>query len=146
MPMPTTATVASPAFTSTPSISLRAIWSRNSWDRCSRARRAAGSGTAKQIDCSDDDCEMSETLIPWRCRASKVRAAMPGTPSMPLPATVTSACPEAAESAFTGYLSRVRRLEISVPAAVGSANGRTNTGMGRPETGMSARGCRTLAP
>ena len=45
---------------------------------------------------------MSETEIPSRWSAAKVRAAMPGTPSMPLPVTVTSAWPEIAESAFTG--------------------------------------------
>ena len=44
---------------------------------------------------------------------------MPGTPSMPLPPTVISACPAAADSALTGYLSSVRRAEISVPGAVG---------------------------
>ena len=71
---------------------------------------------------------------------------MPGTPSMPLPPTVISACPPAADSALTGYLSSVRRAEISVPAASGSANGRTNTGIGRPDTGISARGCSTFAP
>ena len=81
--------------------------------------RADASGTEKQIDCSDDDCEISDTLIPSWCSASNVRAAMPGTPSMPLPATVISACPAAADSALTGYLSSVRRAEISVPAAVG---------------------------
>ena len=102
IPIPTTATVASPERESMPSISPRAIWSRNSSVSRSRARRAAPSGTEKQIDCSDDDCEMSETLIPWRCSASKVRAAIPGTPSMPFPATVSSACPPTAESALTG--------------------------------------------
>jgi hypothetical protein len=125
---------------------LRAISSRNSCSRRSRARRAAASGTEKQIDCSDEDCEISDTLVPCWYSAAKVRAAIPGTPSMPLPVTVSSACPPAAESALTGYFSSVRRAEISVPGAVGSANGRTNTGMFRPATGMSARGCSTLAP
>ncbi len=93
---------------------------------------------------------MSDTLVPCLKSASKVRAAMPGTPSIPLPVTVSSACPPAAESALTGYLSSVRRAEISVPAALGSANGLTKTGMARaaasPASGMSARGCRTFAP
>ena len=75
-------------------------------------------GTEKQIDCSDDDCEISDTLIPSRCSASNVRAAIPGTPSMPLPPTVISAWPVAADSALTGYLSSVRRAEISVPGRV----------------------------
>jgi len=45
---------------------------------------------------------MSDTLIPWWCSVSKVRPAMPGTPSMPFPATVISACPPTADSALTG--------------------------------------------
>jgi hypothetical protein len=30
-------------------------------------------GTEKQIDCSDDDCEISDTLIPPRCSAANDR-------------------------------------------------------------------------
>src|SRR5438445_6563894 len=52
---------------------------------------------------------MSDTEIPSWCTAAKVRAAMPGTPSMPLPVTVSSACFGMAESAFTGYCSRDRK-------------------------------------
>ena len=102
IPMPTTASVDSPARASTASISSRAISSRNSSASRVRARLAAVSGTEKQIDCSDDDCEMSDTLIDSSNRAANVRAAMPGTPSMPLPWTVMRACPGMAESAFTG--------------------------------------------
>ncbi len=47
MPMPTTATVASPVRSSTPSISWRAIWSRNSSVRRSRARSRGGLGDAR---------------------------------------------------------------------------------------------------
>ena len=50
---------------------------------------------------------------------------MPGTPSMPLPVTVTSACPPAAVSAFTGNRPGATRSETSVPAESGSPNGRT---------------------
>ena len=88
---------------------------------------------------------MSDTEMPCLWRAPNVRAAMPGTPSIPLPATVTRAWFAIAESAFTGYRSSVRRPEISVPARSGNWNGRTNTGT-RPPTGMSARGCSTFAP
>jgi len=45
---------------------------------------------------------MSETEIPSWCTAANVRAAIPGTPSIPLPVTVRSACLGMAESAFTG--------------------------------------------
>ncbi len=102
MPMPTTASVASPPTISTPSISLRPISSRKTSTSRSRARFADASGTLKQIDCSDDDCEISDTDVPCRYSASNVRAAMPGTPSMPLPVTVSSAWPPAADSALTG--------------------------------------------
>jgi hypothetical protein len=43
------------------------------------------------MECSDDACEMSEIEIPLRASVPNVRAAMPGTPSIPFPATVTSA-------------------------------------------------------
>ena len=45
---------------------------------------------------------MSDTEMPSRWSAANVRAAMPGTPSMPLPVTVRSAWPEIAERALTG--------------------------------------------
>ena len=71
---------------------------------------------------------------------------MPGTPNIPFPVTVRSACPPAAVSAFTGLRPAPTRSETSVPGESASANGRTKTGMRRPVTGMSARGCSTLAP
>ena len=88
---------------------------------------------------------MRETEMFSRWRASNVRAAIPGTPSIPLPVTVTSAWPEIAESALTGYRPSVRRPEISVPGWSGRAKGRTKIGTRRP-TGIRARGCSTFAP
>ena len=103
MPRPTTATVAMPGLTSTPSISPRPISPLELLRAGCRAPSAAsGSGTLKQIECSDEAWEISETEIRLACRAAKVRAAMPGTPSMPLPVTVTSAWPAGADSALTG--------------------------------------------
>ena len=60
------------------------------------------SGTLKQMECSEDAWELSDTEIRSRWSAANVRAAMPGTPSMPLPVTVTRAWPRMAERAFTG--------------------------------------------
>jgi hypothetical protein len=113
--------------------------------RLSRAFPDAASGTLRQIECSEEACEMSETEIPSRCRASKVRAAIPGTPSIPLPVTVTSACDEIADKAFTGYRARVRRPEISVPVSPGRSKGRTKIAT-RRATGIRARGWRTFEP
>ena len=84
------------------SISRFAISVRNSCDRPFRARAAAAVGTLKQIECSDDACEMSDTEMPSRCSVPKVRAAMPGTPSIPFPATVIIAWSADIDSAFTG--------------------------------------------
>ena len=102
IPGPTTARVAMPGRTSTPSISRRAISSAKASSRADFARAALVWGTVKQIECSDEACEMSDTEMPLRCMAPKVRAAMPGTPSIPLPATVTSACSLTADTALTG--------------------------------------------
>ena len=68
---------------------------------------------------------MSETEMPRPCSAANVRAAMPGTPSMPLPVTVISAWPPAAVSAFTGMRPGATCSETSVPGDSGSSNGRT---------------------
>src|SRR5207245_11448947 len=104
--------------------SWRAISRWNVCARLRRARSALSSGTLKQIECSDDAWLMRETDMPSWCTAAKVRAAMPGTPSIPLPVTVRSAWWGMAERAVTGYWSSVRRREISVPREPGSANGR----------------------
>ena len=132
MPSPTTAIVAMPTRSSTPSISPRAISALNSRSRLSRASSAPASGTLKQIECSDEACVISETEI-WRaCSAANVRAAMPGTPSIPFPVTVTSACPIAAVSAFTGNRAGATRSDTSVPGEAGSPKGRTKIGIRRP--------------
>ncbi len=102
MPSPTTARVATPVCTSTPSISRRAISSRKASERLTRARSALTSGRPKQIECSEEAWEISETEIRSRWSAAKVRAAMPGTPSIPLPVTVTRAWPMTADNALTG--------------------------------------------
>ena len=54
MPRPTTATVAMPGLTSTPSISRRAISLLNSRSSPSFASSARLSGTLKQIECSEE--------------------------------------------------------------------------------------------
>ena len=63
IPRPTTAIVAMSGLTSTPSISPRAISPRNSRSSAERASAAKGSGTLKQIECSEDACEIKETEI-----------------------------------------------------------------------------------
>jgi len=146
MPRPTTANVARFDSTSMSSISRRSISSANAARRLSRAVSALADGTVKQMECSDDACEMSDTDTPARSSAENVRPAMPGTPSMPLPDTVTSACSVTADNALTGYFVSVRRPEISVPVAEGSENGRMKSGVDRLTSGVSARGWSTLAP
>ena len=84
---PTTATVAMPGLhLDAVDLAARDLVGERARQALARRACAACSGTVKQIDCSDDDWVMSETEIPRWCSAAKVRAAMPGTPSMPLPA------------------------------------------------------------
>ena len=64
--------------------------------------RPRRSGSVKPIELSDEAWKMVETESPRRRRAANVRAAMPCTPIMPLPATVTTAWPRSVASAFTG--------------------------------------------
>jgi hypothetical protein len=71
---------------------------------------------------------------------------MPGTPTMPRPATVITACAGSTASDFTGYAFSDCRDETSVPGAAGSMNERTRTVMRVPAIGINARGCSTLAP
>ena len=102
MPSPTTASVAMPRCTSMPSSSRRDSSRANTFSSATRASAPRSAGTHRQIECSDDACEISVTEMPACWSAAKVRAAMPGTPSIPLPVTVTSAWLRTMESAFTG--------------------------------------------
>ena len=105
------------------SISWRVISSVNASRSAATARGASVSGTVKQIECSDDACEIIDTETPVAASAPKVRAATPGTPSIPFPCTVTSACLRIAESARTGEPPAGRPGTIVVPADSGFANG-----------------------
>jgi hypothetical protein len=55
------------------------------------ARSASDSGRVKPIELSDDAWKIVETDSRSDSTAENVRAAMPCTPAMPLPATVTIA-------------------------------------------------------
>ena len=66
MPRPTTEIVERPSASSTPSISRRPISSAKAWSRLSRARAASPCGTERQIECSEEACEMSDTERPSR--------------------------------------------------------------------------------
>ncbi len=127
IPRPTIATIARSARTSMPSISSRSSCSENAARNASLAARAEALGTTRQIECSEDACEMSATETPTRSSAPNARAAMPGTPTMPSPEILMIACAPIAVIARTGYRFSValsRRVVISVPGESGSASGR----------------------
>ena len=145
IPEPTTAIVERPVISSMSSISRRLISSTNASRSAATARGASTSGTVKQIECSDDACEIIETETPVDASAPNVRAATPGTPIIPLPCTVTSACLRMAERARTGEPPAGRPGTIVVPADSGFANGRMRR-MVPCWRGTSVRGCSTLAP
>ena len=99
----------------------------------------------KQIECSDEACEIIDTETPVDASAPKVRAATPGTPIIPFPCTVTSACLRIADSARTGDPPAGRPGTIVVPADSGLANGRMRRIV--PScSGTSVRGWSTFAP
>ena len=111
------------------------------------ASAAAASGTLKQIECSDEACEMSETEIRRAAARANVRAAMPGTPSMPFPVTVISACRLTRRAPSPGIAPRDALAIPRCPARPGRAKGRTKKRRSaRRASGMRARGCSTLAP
>ncbi len=66
------------------------------------ARAASAAGRLKPIELSEEDWKIVDTERPAAWIAPNVRAAMPGTPMRPLPATVTRAWPRIVASAFTG--------------------------------------------
>ena len=77
--------------------------------------------------------------------APKVRAATPGTPIIPFPCTVTSACFWIAESARTGEPPAGLPGTIVVPGDSGLAKGRMRR-IVPCCSGTSVRGCSTFAP
>ena len=104
MPSPTTATTAMPGRAVTLSMSPLASSSRNACaDAARRRARASVSGSVKPIELSDEAWKIVETERRSASTAANVRAAMPCTPTMPLPATVTIAWPCTMASALTGY-------------------------------------------
>ena len=102
MPRPTTAITATPRRALTPSTRPLPISSRKAFSRAATARADSASGSVKPMELSEEDWKMVETDTPSSWTAAKVRAAMPGTPMRPLPATVTRAWPRIVARAFTG--------------------------------------------
>ena len=77
----------------TRSMSLPSISRKNSFCTAAITLLTASMGTAKQMACSEEACEMSETLVPVEAMAANMRAATPGTPNMPRPSRVISLSP-----------------------------------------------------
>ena len=91
MPSPTTATTAMPGRAVTLSMRPARSSSRNAARRLLTARSASPSGSVKPIELSDEAWKIVDTDSRSESTATNVRAAMPWTPTMPLPATVTIA-------------------------------------------------------
>ena len=60
-------------------------------------------------------CEIMNTFTPAAARAPKVRPAMPGTPSMPRPSTVTNASSRIVVTALTAPGPGALVVAMSVP-------------------------------
>ena len=102
MPSPTTAMTAMPGFDVTLSMSPLAISPPKTLRMLRTARSASDSGSVNPIELSDEAWKIVDTERRSASTAENVRAAMPWTPAMPLPATVTIAWPRTMASALTG--------------------------------------------
>jgi hypothetical protein len=102
IPSPTTAITAMPPRAVTLSMSPAASSVRKACRRLRTARSASLSGSVNPIELSDEAWNIVETDSRSPSIAVKVRAAIPWTPIMPLPATVTIACPCTIARALTG--------------------------------------------
>ncbi|MDQ1241006.1 MAG: hypothetical protein QG550_256 [Pseudomonadota bacterium] len=145
MPSPTTARMLQLRLTST-----LWIWpSRSSGSNARRttrsARSASGSGTAKQIECSELPCEIRMTEMPSSRSAPNNRCAVPGTPIMPAPSRFTSAMRSTVVMPLTSGLGAVRSW-ISVPGASGAKVFLIQIGMRFWTAGAMVCGWMTLAP
>ena len=146
MPEPTTAMVARPIMSSMSSISRRAISSANAARSASTARGASVSGTVKQIECSDDACEIRITLTRRCASARKRRSATPGTPTIPGPRSVSSARSPTDVIPFASFPSSSPRLEMTVPGADGLNVFLMTIGICFATAGAIVDECRTRAP
>ena len=86
----------------TPSMRPEVISSSKTRRKAATARVASTSGSVKPMEFSEEAWKIVETERPSPWMAPNVRAAMPGTPIMPLPATVTRACDDSMARPFTG--------------------------------------------
>ena len=86
------------------------------------------------------------TLAVWRATAPKVRAAMPGTPIIPRPATVIICISLMAVMAFTPSGRLGVDSTMRVPGWVGLKVLSTRTGIFFSMAGVTVLGCSTLAP
>jgi hypothetical protein len=115
MPSPTTATTAIPFRAVTSSINPLASSFRKAFRTLCTARSASASGSVKPIELSDDAWKMVDTDSRSDSIAPNVLAAIPCTPIMPLPETVTIAWRDTMATALTGYPGAPRCAETSVP-------------------------------
>ncbi len=121
----------------------------NSRRRAAVTRDAASFATTKLILYSDDDCEIIITLAPVAATAEKTRAAMPGTPIMPAPWSVTRLMPGIDVRALT-MLPLPPPLVLAAPITVPGNSGLKvfliQMGIPLPTAGATVLGCSTLAP
>ncbi|MDL1885946.1 ABC transporter substrate-binding protein [Anaerolineae bacterium CFX8] len=146
IPAPTAVIITTFSSTSTRSMSRRASSAASSASIASRTFRAVLSVTRKQKLCSDDDCEIIRMLAPACALARKVRPAMPGTPIIPLPLTVSRLTFLMLVTALMTVCVRSPFSRMSVPGCCGLNVFRTRIGIPLSRIGWTVLGCSTFAP
>ena len=113
----------------------------------STARSVSALSTAKQMVCSEDACEMRMTFTRREARVRNKRSAMPGTPTIPAPRSVSSERSPIDVMPFARPSPSALRLEeMSVPGAAGLKVFLIKMGMRLATAGAMVAEWSTFAP
>ena len=145
MPSPTTDRMLHARSTSTFWICPSRSSAANARRTVRSVRSASSSSTEKQIECSELPCEIRITEMPSSRSAPNSRWAVPGTPIIPAPSTLTSATLSMLVMPLTAWLD-AGAAQISVPAFSGANVLRIQMGICLATAGAMVCGWMTLAP
>ena len=147
MPRPTTAITATPRRAVTPSTSPASSSSRNAASSAATARAASTPGSVKPIELSEEDWKMVETETPVgverleraRGDAGHAHQALAGDRDERLAA-------DRGERLHRVVGERLARRDLGARALGVEERAHVERDAAEPSSGMSARGCSTLAP
>ena len=114
--------------------------------KASKARFTSDCCTTSEIFAMLELCEIINTLTLFSVKTSKIRLTTSGTPTIPAPLISRIAALRIAVTALTTFFKGLASAVTSVPGKLGSAALLTRNGMFLSCSGVTASGCKTLAP